>query len=441
MAPSLLITRIGELVTNAPDGGGPGGFAAISDAALVISGDRIAWTGPAARAPAADDYLDAAGRAVLPGFVDSHAHLVFAGERSAEFAARMAGRPYQAGGIRTTVAATRAATDAELRAGLHRLAGEMLRQGTTTFECKSGYGLTTNDEARCAALAAELTDEVTYLGAHVVPVEFAADPAGYLDLVCGPMLAACAAHCRWADVFCERGAFGEDEARAVLTAGLARGLLPRVHANQLGPGPGIRLAVELGAASADHCTFVTDADVSALASSRTVATLLPGAEFSTRQPYPDARRLLQRRRDGRPGDRLQSRHVLHDVDAVLRCSRGTRHAHDNGGSGLVGNGGRRPRAAPRRRRLPGARRARRPGHPGRPVTRAPRVPAGRPVGPRGLSVRPPPAGRTGHNGRPNPLSQAGVAGIGRLGTSGCAQTSTVFEVRCSWRPRRGYSTG
>ena len=169
MAPTLLITRIGELVTNAPDGSGPGGFAAIGDAALVIEGDRIAWTGPAARAPAADDFLDAAGRAVLPGFVDSHAHLVFAGERSAEFAARMAGRPYQAGGIRTTVAATRAATDAELRAGLHRLAGEMLRQGTTTFECKSGYGLTTDDEARCVALAAELTGEVTYLGAHVRP--------------------------------------------------------------------------------------------------------------------------------------------------------------------------------------------------------------------------------------------------------------------------------
>jgi imidazolonepropionase len=292
MAPSLLITRIGELVTNAADGSGSGEFAAIGDAALVIEDARIAWTGPAARAPAADDFLDAAGRAVLPGFVDSHAHLVFAGDRSAEFAARMAGRPYQAGGIRTTVAATRAATDAELRAGLHRLAGEMLTQGTTTFECKSGYGLTTDDEARCVALAAELTDEVTYLGAHVVPVEFAADPAGYVDLVCGPMLAACAAHCRWADVFCERGAFGEDEARAVLTAAMTRGLLPRVHASQLGPGPGIRLAVELGAASADHCTFLTDADVSALASSATVATLLPGAEFSTRQPYPDARRLL-----------------------------------------------------------------------------------------------------------------------------------------------------
>ena len=298
MARSLLITRIGELVTNAPPDsepggpGGPGGFAAISGAALVIDGDRVAWTGPAARAPAADDVLDASGRAVLPGFVDSHAHLVFAGERSAEFAARMAGRPYEAGGIRTTVAATRAATDAELRAGLRRLADEMLGQGTTTFECKSGYGLTTNDEARSVALASELTDEVTYLGAHVVPVEFAADPAGYVDLVCGPMLAACAGRSRWVDVFCERGAFGADEARAVLTAGLASGLVPRVHANQLGEGPGVRLAVELGAASADHCTFLSDADVSALASSSTVATLVPAAEFSTRQPYPDARRLL-----------------------------------------------------------------------------------------------------------------------------------------------------
>ena len=308
MAPSLLITRIGELVTNTPDGSasdgsasegsaadgraGPGGFAAISDAAVVIEDGRIAWTGPSARAPAADEVADAAGRAVLPGFVDSHAHLVFAGERSAEFAARMAGRRYAAGGIRATVAATRAATGAELRAGLHRLAGEMLRQGTTTFECKSGYGLTVADEARAVALAAEVTAEVTYLGAHVVPPEFAADPAAYVDLVRGPMLAACAPYCRWADVFCEDGAFGADEARAVLTAGLARGLLPRIHASQLGYGPGVRLAVELGAASADHCTFLTAADVAALASSDTVATLLPGAEFSTRQPYPDARRLI-----------------------------------------------------------------------------------------------------------------------------------------------------
>ena len=292
MAASLLITRIGELVTNAPGEAGASSFALISDAALVIEGDRVAWTGPSARAPAADAVVDAAGRAVLPGFVDSHAHLVFAGERSAEFAARMAGRPYQAGGIRSTVAATRAATDAELRAGLRRLAREMLRQGTSTFECKSGYGLTVAAEARSVALAAEVTTEVTFLGAHVVPAEFGDDVARYVDLVCGPMLDACAQHSRWVDVFCERGAFGADEARAVLTAGRARGLQPRIHAGQLGPGPGVQLAVELGAASADHCTFLSPADVDALASSDTVATLLPGAEFGTRQPYPDARRLL-----------------------------------------------------------------------------------------------------------------------------------------------------
>ena len=287
MARSLLITQIGELVTNTP-----AGFAALDDAALVIEEDRVVWTGPSARAPAADTVVDAAGQAVLPGFVDSHAHLVFAGERSAEFAARMAGQQYAAGGIRSTVAATRAATDAELRAGLHRLVAEMVRQGTTTLECKSGYGLTVTDEGRSVALAAEVTPEVTYLGAHVVPPEFSGDVAAYVDLVCGTMLDACAPHSRWVDVFCERGAFGADEARAVLTAGRSRGLLPRIHANRLGPGPGVQLAVELGAASADHCTFLSSADVDALASSGTVATLLPGAEFGTRQPYPDARRLL-----------------------------------------------------------------------------------------------------------------------------------------------------
>jgi len=307
---STLITNIGELVTNAlpeageppgmPAGGRAGGaaggpapaFAARADAALILDGGRVAWTGPAAGAPAADELVDAAGRAVLPGFVDSHAHLVFAGERGAEFAARMAGQPYAAGGIRSTVAATRAAADEQLRLNLARLSAELLAQGTTTFECKSGYGLTVADEARSVALAAEFTAEVTYLGAHVVAPEFDGDPAGYVDLVCGPMLDACAPHARWVDVFCERGAFGADEARAVLTAGQAAGLLPRVHANQLGPGPGIQVAVAAGAASADHCTYADDADVAALAASPTVATLLPGVEFSTRQPYPDARRLL-----------------------------------------------------------------------------------------------------------------------------------------------------
>jgi imidazolonepropionase len=291
---STLITGIGELVTNAE----PGALAAVREAALVIEGEHVAWTGPASSAPAADERVDVGGRAVLPGFVDSHAHLVFAGERSAEFAARMAGQPYAAGGIRTTVAATRAASDDDLRAGLRRLAREMLRQGTTTFECKSGYGLTVRDEARSLEIAAEVTPEVTYLGAHVVPPEYAGDPAGYVRLVCGEMLDACAPHARWVDVFCERGAFDGDAARAILAAGQARGLLPRVHASQLGPGPGIAVAVEAGAASADHCTFLTDDDIDALASSGrggrpgTVATLLPGAEFGTRQPYPDARRLL-----------------------------------------------------------------------------------------------------------------------------------------------------
>jgi imidazolonepropionase len=293
---STLITNIGELVTNDPrpdsPGTGPGPFAAQHDAALVIDDDRVAWTGPASQAPVADDMVDAGGRAVLPGFVDSHAHLVFAGERSAEFAARMAGTPYQAGGIRSTVAATRAAPDEVLRANLLRLTREMLSQGTTTVECKSGYGLTVTDEARAVALAAGITPEVTFLGAHVVPAEYAGDRAGYLDLVCGPMLAACAPHARWVDVFCEQGAFDADEAAAVLAAGQAAGLSPRVHANQLGPGPGVQVAVAAGAAAADHCTYLTDADVDALASSGTVATLLPGVEFATRQPYPDGRRLL-----------------------------------------------------------------------------------------------------------------------------------------------------
>jgi imidazolonepropionase len=214
----------------------------------------------------------------------------------------MAGTPYQAGGIRSTVAATRAAPDEVLRANLARLTREALAQGTTTLECKSGYGLTVADEARGVTLAAEVTPEVTFLGAHVVPPEYDGDRAGYLDLVCGPMLSACAPHARWVDVFCERGAFDADEASAVLAAGRGAGLLPRVHANQLGPGPGVQVAVAAGAASADHCTYLSDADVDALAASGTgssgpgfsgtVATLLPGVEFSTRQPYPDARRLL-----------------------------------------------------------------------------------------------------------------------------------------------------
>jgi imidazolonepropionase len=234
--------------------------------------------------------VDVDGRAVLPGFVDSHAHLVFAGERSAEFAARMSGAAYSAGGIAATVRATRAATDDELRAKLARLETELLQAGVTTFECKSGYGLDVATEARSVKLAREFTAEVTYLGAHVVPPE--ADRTEYVELVCSTMLDACRPFARWIDVFCDRGAFDVGEARTVLNAGRAAGLALRVHANQLEHSGAVQLAVELGAASADHCTHLDDADVAALASSDTVATLLPLAEFSTRSPYPDARRLL-----------------------------------------------------------------------------------------------------------------------------------------------------
>ncbi|MFD9629971.1 imidazolonepropionase [Streptomyces violascens] len=288
---STLVHNITTLVTNDPErGNGPLGL--IQDAALVVEDEKIAWVGPSQDAPPTDTAHDAKRRAVIPGFVDSHSHLVFAGDRTQEFNARMSGQAYAAGGIRTTVAATRAASDAELGDNIARYLAEALRQGTTTLETKSGYGLTVHDEARALRIAAEHTDEVTYLGAHIVAPEYADDPAGYVDLVTGEMLDACAPYARWVDVFCEKGAFDGDQARAILTAGKAKGLMPRVHANQLTYGPGVQLAVELEAASADHCTHLTDADVDALANSRTVATLLPGAEFSTRAQWPDARRLL-----------------------------------------------------------------------------------------------------------------------------------------------------
>ena len=288
---SVLLTGIAELVTNDPvHDGTPSGV--LADAAVVVEAGRVSWVGRRPDAPATDDVRDLGGRAVVPGFVDSHSHLVFAGDRSAEFAARMAGERYSGGGIRTTVAATRAAPDELLEANLARHLAEMRRQGTTTVEVKSGYGLSVHDEARSLAIARRWTEETTFLGAHVVPEEHAEDPAGYVDLVTGPMLAAAAPHARWIDVFCERGAFDVDQARTVLAAGERAGLRGRLHANQLGPGPGVRLACELGLAAVDHCTFLDADDVEALAASGTVATLLPGVEFSTRSPYPDARGLV-----------------------------------------------------------------------------------------------------------------------------------------------------
>lgn len=289
---STLVRGIAELVTNdAERGRDPLGV--LGDAAVIVSDGRIDWVGGESHAPAGDRAIDLGGRAVVPGFVDSHTHLVFAGDRSAEFAARMAGERYDGGGIAGTVAATRAAPDDELRARLTSRIAELRRQGTTTVEIKSGYGLTVADERRLLDLAREVTDETTFLGAHVVPPDV--DRREYVDLVAGEMLAGCAPAARWIDVFCEpasRHAFDGDEAREILLAGRAAGLQLRLHGNQLAAGPGVRLAVELGAASVDHCTYLDGADVDALAAGDTVATLLPGVEFSTRSPYPDARRLL-----------------------------------------------------------------------------------------------------------------------------------------------------
>ncbi|MEU4578015.1 MULTISPECIES: imidazolonepropionase [Nonomuraea] len=281
---TTVIDGIGLLYTGDPE------REEVAGAALVLEDGLVAWAGPAGRAPAADRRVDAGGRAVIPGFVDSHAHLVFGGDRTAEFRARMSGERYTGGGIRTTVEATRAAGDAELATRAAALVAEMLAQGTTTVEIKSGYGLSVEDERRSLEIATSLTDETTFLGAHVVPAGVDADD--YVRLVTGDMLAACAPYAKWVDVFCERGAFDGEQSAEILRAGLKAGLQARVHANQLGEGPGVRLACELGAASADHCTHLSAADVDALAASETVATLLPGAEFSTRSPYPDARRLI-----------------------------------------------------------------------------------------------------------------------------------------------------
>lgn len=291
---SVAVTDIGLLVTGDPELG-VGMLGERRNASFVYEAGRIAWVGDSAQTPATDQRISAEGRTILPGFVDSHAHLMFAGDRASEFAARMTGEAYAAGGIRTTVAATREASDETLSANLQRLSSEMFAQGITTFETKSGYGLSVRDEARALRIASALTSETTFLGAHVVPAEYRErEQAGiddYVALVTGEMLTACAPHSRWIDVFCDRGAFDADQTREILNAGRAAGLLPRVHANQLQHGPGVQLAVELDCASADHCTHLTDADIDALAGSSTVATLLPGAEFSTRAEYPDARRL------------------------------------------------------------------------------------------------------------------------------------------------------
>jgi imidazolonepropionase len=287
-----VVRHVGELTTNDPTLGDASPLGRLFDAAFVVDEERVLWVGADREAPDADEAVDAAGAAVVPGFVDSHTHLVFAGERSDEFEARMAGRHYDGGGIHRTVEATRAAPLETLRALTARRADELRANGVTTLEVKSGYELTVSGEARDLDVARGLTDEVTWLGAHVVPVEFVHDRAGYLELLTGPMLDACAPLARWADVFCDRGAFSVEEAREVLSRARDAGLGARLHANQLAHDGAVALAIELDAASVDHLTHLEDEDVDLLAGSDTVATLLPGAEFSTRSPYPSARRLL-----------------------------------------------------------------------------------------------------------------------------------------------------
>lgn len=292
MSNSFTLTNISQLVTN-NSAIGDGDLGVITNAAITVTDGIVSWVGQASDADTSVPKTDVGGRALIPGFVDSHSHLMFAGDRSEEFAARMAGVPYSAGGIKVTTAATRSASDDQLRFGAQKLIVEMHESGTTTVEIKSGYGLDVATEERSVRIAAQLTDEVTYLGAHVVAPEFSSDSDGYVDLVVGEMLNACAPHSSWIDVFCDRGAFTAAQSRRILEAGIAKNLKPRIHLNQLEQGDGIAMAIELDCASADHLTYLTDDDINALAASNTVAGLVPGADFSTRAPqYPRGRDLL-----------------------------------------------------------------------------------------------------------------------------------------------------
>ena len=284
---STLISNIGELVTNSDKKLG-----LINNAALVIENGKVVWVGATSKAPGADSRIDAEGGCVTPGFVDSHTHLVFSGDRSKDYEARMSGASYATGGINTTVAATRAASDDELRSNLKQRLNLMRESGITTVEIKSGYGLDIETEARILKIAREFTTETTFLGAHVVPKEFAERRGEYIDLVKGKMLDACAPNSKWIDVFCDQGAFTVDEAREIINAGIAKGLKGRIHGNQLGDTGGAELAAELGLASVDHCTYISNSTIERLAAQKVVATLLPGAEFFTRSPYPNARRFL-----------------------------------------------------------------------------------------------------------------------------------------------------
>ena len=370
-----MIDNIGSLITNDPTiGRGPLGI--LEHACVVIVDGAVTHVGGAGAI--ADERIDADGACVLPGFVDSHTHLVFAGDRAEEFTARMAGQPYDGGGIRTTTEATRNTPTDELDRLVRRRLDEAHRAGTTTIEIKSGYGLNVDDEARSVEIARRHTAESTFLGAHLLPTEFAGRPDDYIDLVCTDMLDAAAPNAAWIDAFCETGAFDADQCRAVLEAGRAAGLGLRLHGNQLGHGPGVQLAVECGCASVDHCTYLSDADIEALAGSDTVATFLPATDFSTRQPYPDARRVIDAGATVAIASNCNPGLELHDVDLVLHRARRARHAHDHRRSDRRRHRRGCRRAAPQRRGTahPGHRRTRR--DPRRTDAPSSRLPTGRP---------------------------------------------------------------
>ena len=307
--PNLLVRGIGELVTNDPARTKAGLLGIVGDAAVAICGGQVVWAGALEDLP--DEYydlpdLDCGGRAALPGFVDSHTHLVFAGERGDEFMKRLQGDTYESileagGGIQSTVRATRRIVQESAAVGLvesARIRAErMLAHGTTTVEIKSGYGLDLSTELRMLEAATALgalvpIDTVrTFLGAHVVPPEFSDDREGYLRLIEEEMLPVLAPLARYCDVFCDRGAFTVAEARRILEAGQRHGLKPKVHAEQLAATGAARLAAEVGAISADHLDHVDAETASALAAAGTAATLLPAASFSLRTPQAPARLL------------------------------------------------------------------------------------------------------------------------------------------------------
>ena len=287
---STLLNNAKQIVTNST--GKPYEIDVVEDASLLFEDGLIKWIGNAAQAPKADKTIDCTNKVVIPGFVDSHTHLIFGGDRSAEFAARMAGESYSAGGINLTVEKTRTASDAELRANAAGLIAEMYSSGTTHFEIKSGYGLTLEDEIRSLKIAREFTEDVTLMAAHVVPKEFESNRQEYIDLIINEMLPAAKGIAKFVDVFCETGAFTVDESREILAAARELGFERKIHANQLGQSDSIKLALEINAVSADHVTHFTDEDVKDLADSAIVATLLPATEFSTNSPYPDAKRLI-----------------------------------------------------------------------------------------------------------------------------------------------------